>query len=491
MAPMDEFTTVFILPDAVKRNLVSEIVGRFEKRGYAIIGLKMVHFPKPAAEARYAGVADAGAKVASLIDGASVALVVQGPGCIGAVVKMVGALPAADAAPGTLRGDLANPTSSAIVECAADAATARAEAQAFFAATELTEPVLHKCEKIVDKLNAWSKTHTEPYVSFEYFPPKTPAGVQTLYKTLDAMAKQEPLFFDFTWGAGGSTSALTMELCSEAYKRHGLDINMHLTCTNQDPQLCAEALAEAKRNGIRNIVALRGDPPKGQEKWEAVEGGFTCALDLVKFIRANFGDFFGIQVSGYPEGHPDVIKPVEDLGRPLTASEKKRLVVADGKEYVCSDADFERELDYLKAKIDAGGDAIITQMFFDYEVFEAFVHACRARGIKAPILPGIMLIAAHGGFTRMTGFCKSRVPADLKAKCDELKDDPEGFKAMGLQYCADLCKKILEGKLVDGLHFYTLNQSPNTFAVMDKLGLMKAQTESIEEGDTLKGTHIA
>mmetsp|Transcript_3222 Transcript_3222/g.8473 ORF Transcript_3222/g.8473 Transcript_3222/m.8473 type:complete len:268 (+) Transcript_3222:878-1681(+) len=266
---------------------------------------------------------------------------------------------------------------------------------------------------------------------------------------------------------------------------------MHLTCTNQAPSLCGEALAEAKRRGIRNIVALRGDPPKGQDKWEAVAGGFNCALDLVKFTRQQFGDYFGVQVSGYPEGHPDVIKPVKDLGRALSASEEKRLVTIDSEQFVCSDADFDRELAYLKEKVDAGADCIITQMFFDFEVFEAFVTQARAKGIMAPILPGIMLITAYGGFHRMTGFCKSRVPALLKQKAEALKEDAEAFKEMGLTWTVELCKQLTISKLVDGLHFYTLNQSVNTLKILERLDLLYEPPNELDEGDTLKGTFIS
>ena len=116
-------------------------------------------------------------------------------------------------------------------------------------------------------------------------------------------------------GRGGTTSDLTLDLSKESQSRHGVMVNMHLTCTNQTKELCDYGLNEAKKNGICNIVALRGDPPKGQEKWEVTEGGFACALDLVKHARKHHGDYFSLQVSGYPEGHPDNIKPVKDLGR--------------------------------------------------------------------------------------------------------------------------------------------------------------------------------
>lgn len=171
-------------------------------------------------------------------------------------------------------------------------------------------------------LNEWQSKTSQPFISFEYFPPKTPEGVEKLHKTISIMAKQSPLFMDFTWGAGGTTSDLTLDLSITSQKRHELMVNMHLTCTNQTKEVCDHGIKTAKEGGIRNIVALRGDPPVGQEKWEVTEGGFACALDLVKYIRKVSGDHFGIQVSGYPEGHPDNIKKVSSLGRPMSETEK-------------------------------------------------------------------------------------------------------------------------------------------------------------------------
>jgi len=164
--------------------------------------------------------------------------------------------------------------------------------------------------KIVDMIKEWTSKTSHPCISFEYFPPKTPEGVEKLHKCIEVMAQQDPLFMDMTWGAGGATSDLTLDISAKSQARHNVMVNMHLTCTNQVKEKCDFGLNGAKAAGICNIVALRGDPPKGQEKWEVTEGGFACALDLVKYTRQNYGDYFSLQVSGYPEGHPDVIKKV-------------------------------------------------------------------------------------------------------------------------------------------------------------------------------------
>lgn len=170
-----------------------------------------------------------------------------------------------------------------------------------------------------------------------------------------------PLFTDVTWGAGGSTADLSMTLAQYAHD-HGHVANLHLTCTNMGGDVNPKEyilgeLQKAKNAGIRNIVALRGDAPAGQDEWKAAEGGFTCALDLVEYIRANFNDYFGISVAGYPEGHPNAISEVTSVEE-LTLSEKGRCSTFDGKVYVCKDDDYKKEMDYLKKKVDAGAGAM-------------------------------------------------------------------------------------------------------------------------------------
>ena len=200
---------------------------------------------------------------------------------------------------------------------------------------------------------------TKPgWFSFEYFPPKTDDGVANLRKRIARMKQLNPLFTDFTWGAGGSTSELSLQLTVAAKNEFNCVANMHLTCTNQKTEMCGEALDACKAAGVRNIVALRGDPPRGQEKWTATDGGFNCALDLVKYMQNNYGDYFCASVAGYPEGHPDNIDTVEGGWAALTASEARRArKVKDesGNEVVtvCRDENFKKEMVYLKEKVDA------------------------------------------------------------------------------------------------------------------------------------------
>lgn len=341
--------------------------------------------------------------------------------------------------------------------------------------------------KIIELINA-QKKEGNVLTSLEYFPPRTEEGVKNLYARMDRMkANLNPLFTDITWGAGGSTADLSMELATNMHK-HGHVANLHLTCTNMtkngDPVAAVrDALQTAHDAGIRNIVALRGDPPAGEEEWTAAEGGFTCALDLVKFIRSEFGTDFGVAVAGYPEGHPNAITELKDGEvATLSESEKKRCSTFEGKCYVCKDEDFQKEMAYLKEKVDAGADIIITQMFFDVEIFKIFVNECRACGINVPVIPGLMCINAYAGFKKMSKFCKTRVPKDLEEKMDSMKDDAAAVKAFGVKYGAEVCQELLDFG-VDVLHFYTLNLEKVVYGITDALGVTSGLIETSNEKD--------
>lgn len=339
--------------------------------------------------------------------------------------------------------------------------------------------------KIIDLI---SEKRDEPFVSLEYFPPRTEDGVKNLFARMDRMkVATKPLFTDTTWGAGGSTADLSLRIALEAIKT-GHVSNMHLTCTNMakdgDPVArVRDALEEAHRGGIRNIVALRGDPPQGQDVWTQEKGGFACALDLVKYIRENYGSEFGISVAGYPEGHPNAISALtKEEEQTMTETEKRRCSVLDGVTYVCKDEDYEKELVYLKEKVDSGGDFIITQMFFDADVFLTFVEDCKARGINCPIVPGLMCINAYPGFKKMTKFCNTRVPKALEEKMESIKNDEKAVKAFGIEFGVEICKKLIDGG-VSGLHFYTLNLEKVVYGILDGLGISNNLTGQSNEAD--------
>jgi len=321
------------------------------------------------------------------------------------------------------------------------------------------------------------------------------------------MAALGPLFCDITWGAGGTTADLTLEIAARMQRDVGVETMMHLTCTNMPVEQLDDALDKVREGegeevglacacvrvgrdrggggskrtppphsrlktspcpgcpshspslpllqclaaGITNILALRGDPPKGQDAFTPVEGGFACALDLVRHIRARHGDAFGIAVAGYPEAHPDVI--VDDAEAMAAA--------------------YQRDLAYLKQKVDAGADLVVTQLFYDASKFTAFEADCRAAGITVPIIPGIMPIMTYGGFKRMTSFCKTYVPASVAAAIEPIQDDDEAVKAYGVSLGTDMCRSLLEAG-VPGIHLYTLNLERSAVAILENLGLVEA-----------------
>lgn len=346
--------------------------------------------------------------------------------------------------------------------------------------------------KIIDLLN---EKKDKPHASLEYFPPRTDEGVKNLYARMDRMKQNvAPLFTDVTWGAGGSTADLSMDIALTAHQK-GHVANLHMTCTNMagvdDPKVGIKtALQQAMDGGIRNIVALRGDPPAGQDEWKAADGGFTCALDLVKFIRTEFGQDFGISVAGYPEGHPNAISKVDDPSTMSDAEKGRSSTAEDGTVYTCLDEDYKKEMVYLKEKVDAGSDFIITQMFFDTQVFIQFVKDCRAYGITCPVVPGLMCLNAYAGFRKMTKFCKTRVPQDLDEGIEQVdKDDKDAMKVFGVEYGAKMCRELVEFLDTDvapyALHFYTLNLEKVVYGILESIGIMDQAVVDANEADAL------
>lgn len=292
--------------------------------------------------------------------------------------------------------------------------------------------------KVIDLINK-NLEQKRTFYSFEYFPPKTDKGVENLYDRLDRMSEVKPAWIDVTWGAGGSTSKLTLEICETAQKLVGLETMMHMTCTNMPKEELKQALRKARDAGIQNILALRGDPPRGEE-WKQIDGGFAHAADLVRFIREEHGNYFGICVAGYPEGHLD-----------------------------CTS--YEDDLRHLKAKIDAGADLIITQLFYDTTLFLKFVKDCRDLDIKVPIIPGIMPIHGYAGFSRMTTLCKTHIPDHITQELEPIKHDDEAVKSYGVKLGIEMCRTLLDAG-VTGLHFYTLNLEKSVLQILEGLKLV-------------------
>lgn len=292
--------------------------------------------------------------------------------------------------------------------------------------------------KIIDKINA-SKKEGKPFYSFEYFPPKTEQGLYNLYERLDRMVALEPAFIDITWGAGGSTADLSLEISKNALRFFGVDVMMHLTCTEMSRKELIQILAEAKEAGIHNILALRGDPPEGQNEWKHKEQGLRYGSDLTKLIRDEFGDDFSIGVGAYPEGHVECLDP-------------------------------QTNLEHLKIKMDAGADFIITQLFYDMETFYRFVDDCRAMGIDQPIIPGIMPIHNYERFDRFTSLLKIAVPDKIRRDLEKIKDDDSQVIDYGIELGQKMSQELIE-KGFEGLHFYTLNLETSVSKIIQNIGL--------------------
>lgn len=303
--------------------------------------------------------------------------------------------------------------------------------------------------KVIDKIKA-AEAENKTVFSFEFFPPKTDDGVENLFERMERMVAHGPSFCDITWGAGGSTADLTLEIANRMQNIVCVESMMHLTCTNMPVEKIDHALETIKSNGLQNVLALRGDPPHGQDKFVQVEGGFACALDLVNHIREKYGDYFGITVAGYPEAHPEVI----------------------GENGLATPEAYASDLAYLKRKVDAGADLIVTQLFYDTDVFLKFVNDCRQIGINCPIVPGIMPINNYKGFMRMTGFCKTKIPQEVTDALEPIKDNDEAVKAYGIHLGTEMCKKILASGIKQ-LHMYTLNMDKTALAILTNLGLIE------------------
>lgn len=255
------------------------------------------------------------------------------------------------------------------------------------------------------------------------------------------MAKFDPLFVAFTWGAGGSTEEKTKELAFMTQEDYGLDTLLHLTCTNMEKAKIDQALSSAREKGLQNILALRGDPPRGQEYWVASDNEFVHAVDLVRYIRQHHGDYFCIGVAGYPEGHPD-------------------------------SADKQQDIKYLKQKIDAGADFVITQLFYDNEAFISWRQQCVDAGIKVPIIPCIMPIQSYSAFRRMANLCKVNIPQEVLQHFQGVQYDDQSVKDRGVAL-AKSSIEYLRQRHIQGFHFSTLNLEKSVGKTLEQVGFIR------------------
>ena len=296
--------------------------------------------------------------------------------------------------------------------------------------------------KISEKIANY-KAQGKTFYSFEFFPPKTDFGLDNLYSRIDRMASLQPAYIDITWGAGGSTSNKTLEMCKTIQKYFGLEVMMHLTCTNMQVSSIKKVLIEAEKNDLSNILALRGDPPEGSSSWEQHKDGFRHGVDLVRYIRKEFGDHFFLGVGGYPDGHQE-------------------------------QSDLDADISFLKEKVEAGADIVVTQLFYDVDKFLFFRDKCIKAGIKVPIIPGIMPIHNYARFLKFTQFCQVSVPDSVTEQLELIKYDDSSVINYGIDQASGMCQKLIKNG-VPGLHFYTLNLENSVSAILKSLGLVSSQ----------------
>jgi methylenetetrahydrofolate reductase (NADPH) len=271
-----------------------------------------------------------------------------------------------------------------------------------------------------------------PIFSFEFSPPQTDAGFDSLYKTVESLERLHPDYVSVTWGAGGSTRRKTVDLVVQIQRQVGISSMAHLSCIGSTPEELTNTLDRLAAEGIENVLALGGDRPAG---YKPPPGSFNYANELVEFIASRWD--FDLGGACYPETHPRAENSEADLAN-------------------------------LKFKLSAGVKVLITQLFFDNEDYFRFVARARAAEISQPIVPGIMPIISAANIRRITAMCGSRIPAELQAKLSEVEDDTAATLEVGVEWATLQCRELLD-RGAPGIHFYTMNRSPATRRVFQAL----------------------
>jgi methylenetetrahydrofolate reductase (NADPH) len=287
-----------------------------------------------------------------------------------------------------------------------------------------------------------------PVFSFEFFPPKTEAGERNLYGALAELRTLEPSFVSVTYGAGGSTREKTIEIVKRIREEYGLEAMAHFTCVGATVPELRATLEEMRAAGIDNVLALRGDPPAGEEAWTKTEGGLEYSRELVELISGGYP--FAIGAACFPETH------IHATGR-------------------------EADLEHLQEKVAAGVDFLITQLFFDNAHYFDFLKRARAVGIEVPIIPGIMPITQVGQVERMADMCGAAIPEGLRRELHARGEDPEAVLDFGVAYATLQCAELLAAG-APGIHFYTPNRSPATRAILSALKLARPWEKAVYPG---------
>jgi methylenetetrahydrofolate reductase (NADPH) len=279
-----------------------------------------------------------------------------------------------------------------------------------------------------------------PTVSFEFFPPKTDEAEEALFRdTVPALKRLGPGFISVTYGAGGGTRDRSLRMVQRLRDEFAIEAVAHVTCVGHTRADIAGLLDEARGRGIENLLALRGDPPRGQATFQAVPGGFSYAVDLIRFVKGT-GGHFSLGAAGYPEGHVECPDKLLDWDR-------------------------------TAAKVEAGAEYLITQLFYDADDFLAFEDYLRnRRGVRVPILPGILPFLSTEQIKRFTKLCGAKLGDGLLRKLEQLAHDDESVRQLGVEVCTNLCRRLLDHG-VPGIHLYCLNRAPSCAEVLQNLGL--------------------
>ena len=275
----------------------------------------------------------------------------------------------------------------------------------------------------------------EPVFSIEFFPPRDSEGVQRLFETVETLKPLAPSYVSVTYGAGGATRDGTVEIATRIKRDHGLEVMAHLSCVGETESGLVEILDRFEAAGIENVLALRGDPPRGEVEFQAPEGGLASATELAAFISERYD--FALGGACFPEVHPEA-------------------------------PSLEADLAYLKTKVAAGARFLITQLFFDNRTYFRFVEAARDAGIDVPIIPGVIPIASYDQVARICKLCDASIPHELSAAMETLGGDKEAEALLGVAYAAQQCEELLAAG-APGIHFYALNRAPGTRAVISAL----------------------
>jgi methylenetetrahydrofolate reductase (NADPH) len=277
-------------------------------------------------------------------------------------------------------------------------------------------------------------------LSFELFPPKTEKGEDNLFRHVARLVDFRPDFITCTYGAGGSTQSKTLDVVARVRREFELPVATHLTCVGRTVDQLRQYLADASAAGIENVVALRGDPPQGDNEFRAVEGGLRYGNELVALIRAEFPQF-GVAVAGYPETHREAPSPDVDLKN-------------------------------LRRKVDAGADVVITQLFYSNDDYFRFRERAQQAGISVPIIPGLLPVTNFSQIQRITSLCGAKLPAQFVADLEAAGDDVDAQFQVGAEFAARQLQDLVDAG-IDGVHFYVLNRSEVTARVLENVDLRR------------------